>query len=152
MHAGFTVIRRVSRESVEREVAPGVPFVDSVHHGANGVPESKSVVGMVAGDLPDWRGGSDRDDGFTPSSGLMDRMGLRVLIPATLPFFIAFMVGRGALFRFNGNRLARLKRLQGHQNTSGLEDLLPKSKLLKISRDTLRNTLMLHWKIENGVE
>ena len=46
---------------------------------------------------------------FLSSSGLMDRLGWWVFIPGTLPFFIAFFVGRKVLLRFNHNRLARLK-------------------------------------------
>ena len=46
---------------------------------------------------------------FLSSSGLMDRLGWWVFLPACLPFFIAFVIGRRVLSRFNRNRLARLK-------------------------------------------
>lgn len=46
---------------------------------------------------------------FLSSSGLMNRLGWWVFIPGTLPFFIAFYIGRKVLLRFNQNRLTGMK-------------------------------------------
>lgn len=46
---------------------------------------------------------------YLSSSGLINRMGAWVFLPACLPFFIALAIGWKVLSQFNRNRLARLK-------------------------------------------